>query len=483
MSFMVGLLEGLNESRQQEFQRNQAEKERQQQLEFNVLSQLATGPDDQIAALAGAGLLERISGKSKIHRAKGLGGFFGQAERSSFLPQIQAMLAQQGGAGGAGAAGMPPAMASPGGAALPGASPVEPKAQGRGAGQPPMLEMPMVSRQGLGVAPPPEMPAVAQAGLGVAGQGMGALGGTPMPPPPPETAQGRYRRLFPNAAEVAATTKRNELMARFTTALEAMRGAQNPEEKAMIAGMSGAPMPQLRPTAVNVRYVDEMGVETSGVGVMGADGQVEVDGQPVKAIEIKPISQRSRAQQYVDVVNTQTGMLERQYYDGDTGEPGRTVNRNMPPQYPSQTEGPMIPMASGQYGVRPRNAPPGAPPVVIPGSKVPERGGANKVPDPKKSPRAREAAAFTADVKARIADKAKSGKNLVTGALGLITDADKDAITKDVTKGAFTSYTDLLRAGQGLEGGSTPPPVRSGGFGSPEGANAIAAALAKRRPQ
>jgi len=487
MSFMVGMMEGLNEARTQESQRNYAEQERQQQLEFNVLSQLAQGPDDEIAALAGAGLLERISGKSKIHQAKGLSGFFGQAERSSFLPQIQAILAQRG--------GMPPAPASPGGAALPGASPIEPKAQGPGAKQPPMLEMPMASRQGLGVAPVPEMPmaakqalglempAVAQAGLGVAGGagGNGVLGGMPVPPPPPETSQGRYRRLFPNAAEVAEQTKARELMARFTTAIQAMRSAQNPEEKAMIAGMSGAPLPQLRPTAVKVRYIDEMGVETPAVGVMGADGQVEVDGRPVRAIDIQPINQRSRAPQSVDVVG-EDGNLVRKFYDPDTMQEMNAVPRNMPPQYPSQTEGPMVPLANGQYGVRPRNAPPGAPPIAIPGSKVPDRA-STKVPDPKKSDRAREAAAFAKDVKSRITEKAKSGKNIVTGALGLISDADKDRITNEVTQGRFRSYTDLIRAEQGLEAGSAPPAVRSGGFGSPEGANAIADALKRRRQQ
>lgn len=468
MSFMVGLMEGLNEARAQELQRNQQEQARQQELEFNILSQLATGPDDQIASLAGAGLLERLNGKSKIHQAKGLAGFFGQAERSSFLPQIQAIISQRG--------GMPATPATAGGAALPGASPVEPKAQGRGA--PPMLEMPMVSRQGLGVAPPPEMPAVAQAGLGVGG-GAGALGGTPVPPPPPETAQGRYRRLFPDAAAVAEQTKARELLARFTTAIQAMRDAKTPEEKAMIAGMSGAPLPQLRPSAVNVRYVDEMGVETTGVGVMGADGQVEVDGQPVRAIQVTPISLRSRAPQSVDVVGPD-GNLVRKFYDPDTMQEVNSVNRNLPPQYPSQTEGAMVPMADGTYAVRPKNAPPGAPPVVIPGSKVPERAGANKVPDPKKSERARRAAAYSKDVKAAI--KEAAGKDLVTNIPKSLDTRRKDDITKQITKGAFQTYDDLIQAEQGLEG-SGPPPAAPGAFGTPEGAAAIEEQLRRRKQQ
>lgn len=473
MSFMVGLMEGLNDARQSELQRNQEEQARQQKLEFDILSQLATGPDDQIAALAGAGLLESLSGKGKIRQAKGLGGFFGQAERSSFLPQIQAIIAQRG--------GMPPTPASPGGAALPGASPIEPKAQGPGASQPPMLEMPMVSRQGLGVAPPPEMPAVAQAGLGVAGQG-GVLGAPPPPPAPPETAQGRYRRLFPNAAEVAEQTKSRELMVRFQTALKAMNEAKTDDERRLVAGIftPGSPVPQLRPTAVNVRYIDEMGVETSGVGVMGADGQVEVDGRPVRPTQVTPINQRSRAPQSVDVVGPD-GNLVRKYYDPDTMQEVNSVPRNMPPNLPPTYEGGQVPMSGGGIGMIPKGAPAGTPPVRLPGAQQKPSASSTKVPDPKKSDRAREAAAFLPDVKARITNKAKEGKSVLTGALKVVSDADKDAITKELTQGRFARYNDLLRASQGLEDGSAPPSVQTGGFGSPEGANAIAEVLRRRR--
>lgn len=476
MSFLVGMLSGLDEARKAEYARQTAEQERNQQLEFNILSQLAQGPDDEIAAMAGAGLLEQLSGNGKIRRAKGLSGFFGNAQRSSFLPQIQAILsANKGG-------GMPAAPASPGGAALPGASPVEPKAQGGRASQPPMLEMPMVSRQGLGVAPVPEMPAVAQAGLGVAGQGMPALGGTGVPPPaPPETPQMRYRRLFPNAAEVAEQTEARKLMARFTTAIEAMRNAKTPEERYVVSGMAGAPIPQLRPTAVNVRYIDEMGVETDGVGVMGADGQIEVDGRPVRPVEPPtPITQRRRAPQSVDVVGPD-GNLVRKYYDPDTMEEVNSVPRNLPPNLPPTYESGQVPMTDGGIGMIPRGAKPGTPPVRLPGAKQKPSASSTKVPDPKKSERAREAAAFSKDVKARISEKAKSGKNIVTGALGLVSDADKDRITSEVTQGRFQSYTDLIRAEQGLDAGSAPPPVRTGGFGSPEGANAIADALKRRK--
>ncbi len=476
MSFLVGMLSGLDEARKAEYARQTAEQERNQQLEFNILSQLAQGPDDEIAAMAGAGLLEQLSGNNKIRRAKGLSGFFGNAQRSSFLPQIQAILsANKGG-------GMPAAPASPGGAALPGASPVEPKAQGGRASQPPMLEMPLVSRQGLGVAPVPEMPAVAQAGLGVAGQGMPALGGTGVPPPaPPETPQMRYRRLFPNAAEVAEQAEARKLMARFTTAIEAMRNAKTPEERYVVSGMAGAPIPQLRPTAVNVRYIDEMGVETDGVGVMGADGQIEVDGRPVRPVEPPtPITQRRRAPQSVDVVGPD-GNLVRKYYDPDTMEEVNSVPRNLPPNLPPTYESGQVPMTGGGIGMIPRGAAPGTPPVRLLGAQQKPSASSTKVPDPKKSDRAREAAAFSKDVKARISEKAKAGKNIVTGALGLVSDADKDRITSEVTQGRFQSYTDLIRAEQGLDAGSAPPPVRTGGFGSPEGANAIADALKRRK--
>ena len=43
MSFLVGMLSGLDEARKAEYARQTAEQERNQQLEFNILSQLAQG--------------------------------------------------------------------------------------------------------------------------------------------------------------------------------------------------------------------------------------------------------------------------------------------------------------------------------------------------------------------------------------------------------------------------------------------------------
>ena len=185
--------------------------------------------------------------------------------------------------------------------------------------------------------------------------------------------------------------------------------------------------------------------------------------------------------QAVDVVNPQTGLLERQYLDPDTGQTMRTVPRNLPPNLPPTYESGQVPMTGGGIGMIPRGAAPGTPPVRLPGAQQKPSASSTKVPDPKKSERAREAAAFSKDVKARISEKAKAGKNIVTGALGLVSDADKDRITSEVTQGRFQSYTDLIRAEQGLDAGSAPPPVRTGGFGSPEGANAIADALKRRK--
>ena len=175
------------------------------------------------------------------------------------------------------------------------------------------------------------------------------------------------------------------------------------------------------------------------------------------------------------------GNLVRKYYDPDTMEEVNSVPRNLPPNLPPTYESGQVPMTGGGIGMIPRGAAPGTPPVRLPGAQQKPSASSTKVPDPKKSERAREAAAFSKDVKARISEKAKAGKNIVTGALGLVSDADKDRITSEVTQGRFQSYTDLIRAEQGLDAGSAPPPVRTGGFGSPEGANAIADALKRRK--
>lgn len=489
MSYFAGLLEGLDEQRRSARERETKEAYASQDREMAILSQLAQGDDDEIAAMAGAGMLEILSGNRKVTNAKGLRGFLGEVDRSSFLPQIQSALAAR-------RASLPPTMASPGGAALPGASPVEPKAQG-GAGQPPMHEMPMVSRQGLGVAPPPEMPATARAGLGLpgtgpvgggtaggpGGAGVPGLTGAAAPPPIPENAQQRYARLFPSAAQVAERARAAELNAKYTAALQALAGATTDQQRRLVMGMSGVSEAQMRPQAVNVTYINAMGVEDRGVGVMTADGQVEVDGQPVRVVQATPINQRSRAPLRARVTNTKTGLDEDVFYDQDTMEELQRIplNRSTAPTY-----GGLIPMEGGGYGVIPRGAPPTqATPVRIPGAKQPPKGTTARPPDPKKSARAREAQAFAAEVKAKITARAKQETNPMTGvSLRAVTDAEKDAITTEVTQGAFTNYRDFLRAQQGLEGPGMPtiPAGVVGGFGSPEGANAISEAL-KRRQQ
>ena len=486
MSYFAGLLSGLDQRRREERERATKEADSQQDREISLLMQLAQGDDPEIASIAGAGLLETLSGNRKVTNAKGLRGFLGEVDRSSYLPQIRAAMQARG--------TQPQTPGTPGGAALPGASPVEPKAQGAGAGQPPMLEMPMVSRQGLGVAPTPEMPAVSQAGLGVAGMGApGAAGGsTPAPlgaamagpPALPENAQQRYQRLFPSASEVAQRTKVAELMARFQAATDALRGAKTPDERNMIMAMNGAPQAQLRPAAYNVRFINEMGMEDQGVGVMEADGTMTVDGRPVRPVEATPVNQRGRAPQHVDRKNPETGLMERVYFDADTMQQIRVEPLNTLPSVPPQFEGAPVRLGNGGMGAVRRGTAPDAPPEVvqIPGAVAPPRG-STRPQDPKKGTRAREAAAFLKDVRARINEKAKAGKNLVTGALGVVNDRDKDEITKEVTGGSFTSYAEILRAEQGLEVGAPPAAPAGpapGAFGSPEGAAAILSAIKNR---
>jgi hypothetical protein len=488
MSYFVGLLNGLDQRRREEREQATKDANAEQDREVGLLMQLAQGDDPEIASMAGAGLLEILSGNKKVTGAKGLRGFLGEVDRSSYLPQIRATLQARG--------AQPPTPGVPGGAALPGASPVEPKAQGAKAGQPPMLEMPLVSRQGLGLVPsaPPGGPGsdglgllpggapsgFTQDGGGAAvGPASGPMGAAALPPPPPEAPQQRYARLFPSASEVAQRTKVAELMARFQVAMQALDKADTPDKRNLVMAMNGAPQAQLRPTAYNVTFINELGMEDHGVGVMDADGTVNIDGRQVRPITVEPVNQRSRAPQHFQRLNKQTNLMERVTYDPDTMETLRVDPLNIPANLPPQLEGGQVPLAGGGIGVVPRGAPPGTV-VPIPGAR--QRPTSTRTPDPKKSERARAAAAFLADVKAEITNTAKTKKDLVTGAMPDIPVSTKDAITKRKTAGQFVTYQELLLASQGL---GAPPPdapaAPTGALGSPEGAGQIDELLRRRR--
>lgn len=487
MSYAAGLFGGLNQRRQDEITAARAEEDRLSTLETNLLMQLAQGEDPELAQLAGAGLLEVIAGNGKVQKAKGLRGFLGEVSRSSYLPGIKSVLDSR-------RATMPQTPGTPGGAALPPGSPVEPKAQGAGASLPPM---PATSMAGLGL--PPEMSGVSRAGLGLpapassaaaggapggaAPPGPPALGafGSPALPAPPEAPAQKSARLFPSASEVAMQRETAGLMAKYQAALAGLQMAgDDPMAQRLVMGINGTPLPQLRPQAVNVQYLDPMtGMPTTGVGVMTEDGAVSIDGVGnVRPISATPISQRAAApikvkRQRMNPDGTGTGI-----YDDVIIENGaeRVIESGMPVTTPPALVGGNIDLGDGRLGRTDRSG------KVVPVGRENPPQPSTRTPSATTTEGAREAKAFYATLQTRVKEKLNAMRDPLGQPLKALPAAQLDALTNDVTRGKYPTFESLQRGIQGLGTGVASP--GSGGppaFGSPEGASAIDAALAARR--
>lgn len=498
MSYMRGLFEGLAGRQQEERQRSQAEQERLGNLEMSVLMQLAQGPDDELAALAGAGILETISGKGKIGKAKGLQGFLGTAERSSYLPSIQAALQARKGAG------LPPVPAAPGGAALPAGSPIEPKAQTgatpMGAGLPQMPAAPAglnpIAQAGLGlVGEPPAAPAgpAGPAGLDAAGSGGApALGGLGLPPPPPrpETPQEERMRLFPDAAEVAQQAERAKLAARYDAIVAALANPNlNETQQRAILGVAGAPQPQAQPQQAMITYVGEDGQTRTELG-LAKDGQAIVGGRVVRATAVELLNLRT-PRPVAEKYQLPDGTEGVRYRDpdnpgvilADSGSTGR------PGALPPNPFGPAVDQGGGAIGAYNRKT--GAWEQV--GRENPTQGGGS---DPARAQRQRDAKAVLAVVKQRMQEQIAQmvARGLVLPGSAKPTTLPKDQMDKiaqEASGGTFRSYEDVLRVSAGAElpevpaapGGTGAPPAAPGAtpaFGSPDAAAAIAAQLRNR---
>lgn len=190
MTYFAGLAGGFSEAATEERQRRQAKAERDAQMEQSILGTLVQSDNPELQQIALTGLLMSAQPRAK---AKGLGGWLGEVEASPALGSVRKWMAR------------------PGAAALPPASPVEPKAQAPG--RPVGLQFP--SGETLGGPEP------ASAG--------------PMPDatqgPPPFTG------IFMTEAQKAAARREAELNA----GLRVYRGAQTPEERDLIAAQLGRP--------------------------------------------------------------------------------------------------------------------------------------------------------------------------------------------------------------------------------------------------
>lgn len=489
MSYAAGLFGGLNDRRREETQASRAEEDRLSGLESNLLMQLAQGDDPEIAQLAGAGLLEILAGNGKVQKAKGLRGFLGEVSRSSYLPGIKSVLEAR-------RAGTPQTPGTPGGGALPPGSPVEPKAQGAEASLPPM---PSEAYGGLrrfqadfgqpsAASALPSLSSAAAGGApgGAVPPGPPALGafGSPALPAPPEAPAQKSARLFPSAAETAQRAKEGELMARYNAALAALQQAEgNPMATRMIMGINGTPLPQLRPTAVNVDFINPAtGLQESSVGVMTEDGAVEVNGvgvvRPIG--DVRPITQRPGApiktkRQRQNPDGTPSGVYDDVIIDPQTGEE-QVIPSGMPVVTPPTLVGGNIDLGGGRIGRTDR-----AGNVVPVGRENPPQP-STRTPSATTTEGAREAKALYATLQTRVKEKLSTMRDDFGQPLKALPIAQLNALTKEVTQGKYPTFEALQRGVQGLGAPAAPaggPPA----FGSPEGANAIDAALAARRGQ
>ena len=108
MAYGLGLLGGLSKAIDTERGENRRRAEETEKRELALLTELAKSPDSEIAARAGAGLLDLASGR-RVSK-KGLAGWLGEIEGSPYLGSIREMLTVA-----------PP---TPGAAALPDTTPV-----------------------------------------------------------------------------------------------------------------------------------------------------------------------------------------------------------------------------------------------------------------------------------------------------------------------------------------------------------------------
>jgi hypothetical protein len=423
-SIIAGFDEARRGFREAEFKKSQAEQDR----EFSILSTLAQHVDPELAAIGAAGLLQLAGGSPKS--SKGLKGFLGEVERSTFLPTIQAAL-------GAGATTAAPTAGS---AAQPSSAVIEPKRQAQGPGIPsvPPPEL------GGGMSPgalganrvqPPTFGADTPGSTLGAPPGLDLLGDAgmmlPPMPEPPETPQQRMRRLFPTAGEIAGEQTYQQLRGRLNAVLEAIRNAQSPLEQDLVRGIAGAPRRATRMTTIPAQYRTATGQVLEGVVIFDPEtGQAEVDGEPVTIVKQLP----KTAPRPVGVNTNVGGTITRQFLDPTTGMPLYEVPTGMPVSEAPVYSGTAT--VDGNVVRLPRTG--GAPEIL---GSAPQPAGAL-------SPEQQQATAWltdvTAEVKARLSTYNQTRPpGMKATALPL---AQQNAVVQQLTKGRYKTIGELTAA-------------------------------------
>lgn len=438
MAITEGLISGFDQARTHYRDTELAKAKADQDREFSILSALAQHIDPELAKVGAAGLLNLAAGGSP-RTGKGLSGFLGEVDKSSYMPALQSLF-------GAGAPEASPTSAVPaaGSAAQPNSAAVDPErvANGPGIGEritaPTMGGNPGEEQVGARVAAPTFGAATPQSPLGgtqppmMGAPGMGAPM-MPQGPPPPETPQARSKRLYPTAGEIAQEQTFKQLQGRLQAILGAMRSAGTPEEQDIIRGIAGAPRRQSTAKAMNARYIDASGQEVEGAVIFDPVEQVAtVDGQPVTITKLMPVNP---PRPVMSTTNAGNGTTSRVANDPNTGQPLWAIKTGMPiPAQPSEYSGTAT--VNGQVVRLPRGG--GAPEIL---GDAPQPAGAL-------TPEQQEATGMLTDVNAEV--KAKlSAYNASRPGLPKSTalpTAQQNEIVKQITKGRYKTLGELTAA-------------------------------------
>lgn len=226
MSFWTGVVEGVNDRRQQEFLQNYQMEQQNRQMADKVFGHLLASRDPEMQQLALQGMLQPIT------KSKGVKGFMGGVDQNPFLAQVvqhmNELVPDTSTANQFPAATPPPQSGS---AALPPHAAVDP-------GAPPVNQ-------------PPAPTEINAQGLPTDADAMQGVDMMPPPPPPPllpAHAVSQFKRRgtgVPTAEEIAESTAKAQLSGKIAAMLTGLRGVgagQDMQQRAVM-GLSGAPPP------------------------------------------------------------------------------------------------------------------------------------------------------------------------------------------------------------------------------------------------
>lgn len=434
MAITEGLISGFDQARTKYRDAEIAKAKADQDRQFSILQALALHTDPELAKVGAAGLLNLASSGSP-RTGKGLSGFLGEVDKSDYMAPLQALFG-----------GSSPVSATTGTtAAQPNSAAVDPERVANGPGiadrvtPPTMGGNPAEEQVGARVSAPtfgaetPESPLGGTEPPAFGAPGMGAPM-MPQGPPPPETPQGRAKRLYPTAGEIAADTASKTLQARIQAVFEGLRAAKTPDEQDIVRGLAGAPRRQSAAKVMNARYMGADGQEVEGAVVWDAiEQQATVDGQPVTVTKLMPINP---PRPYVTSTAVGDGTYSKTAISPDTGQPLWQLKTGMPvPTAPAEYSGTAT--VNGKVVRLPRGG--GAPEVL---GDAPQAAGML-------TPEQAEATGWLTDVNAEVkAALAKANANVFVSSQKktALPTAQQNAIVKQVTKGRYQTLGELTTA-------------------------------------